>query len=127
MSSLRFMCRGRVNKPLPSALVTALPTIKANLTDLQTYAQRLNAGQSNQEETNKVEWGDAPTYIWLVLDVAVPLPLPAALSTKLPAIRSKIQQLKQYAVNTGEAAFYGQYHICHHGDMPSTCEAPQEI
>jgi hypothetical protein len=55
------------------------------------------------------------------------MPLPQVLQDKLPAIKTKIRQLKTYAVNTGEASFYASYHICHHEDNPTTCEPEQDI
>ena len=122
------MCTGRVNKPLPSALVDALPSIKSNLTDLQSYAQKLNIGANNEEDTNRVEWGNETDYIWFAVDLWTPLPLPDALQTKLPAIRDKIRQLKTYALNTGEAAFHGKYHVCHHDtDNTTPCEPEVDI
>ena len=126
MAYLRFMCQGQVLKPLPSALVTALPSIKANATDLQSYAQRLNAGAANEEVTNKVIWGEEVDHIWFRIDLAIPIPIPTALQTKLPAIKDKIRQLKTYAVNTGMASFHGKYHVCHH-DTGQLCESEQEI
>ncbi len=126
MDYLRFKCYGRVNKPLPSALVSALPVIKSNLIDLQSYAQKINVNKPNEEATNLVAWGDETDYVWFRLDLAIPMPLPEALQVKLPIIRSKIQQLKAYAVNTGRAAFYGKYHICHHGTN-QLCGPVQEI
>ncbi len=121
MALLRFMCRGRVNKPLPSALVTAFPAIKTNLLDLQTYARKVNL-----EDTQKVAWGNETDYIWFDVDLAIPQPIPAALQVKLPAIRAKIQQLKSYAVNTGEAMVHAKYHICLH-DEGRTCGPEQDI
>ena len=126
MAGIRFMCTGRVNKPLPSALVDALPSIKSNLTDLQSYAQKLNIGAKNEEATNKVEWGNETEYVWFAVDLWTPLPLPDALQAKLLAIRDKIRQLKTYAVNTGEAAFHGKYHKCYH-DEGGVCEPEVEI
>lgn len=126
MSYLRFMCSGRINKPLSPTLVIALPTIKANAVDLQSYARKFNAGAANEERTNKVVWGDEPIYIWFQIDLAIPMPIPAALQTKLPAIKDKLRQLKTYAVNTGMATFHGKYHVCHH-DMGGLCEAEVDI
>ncbi len=121
MRLTRFMCSGRINKPLPSALVTALPAIKTNVADLQTYAQKLNVGKPNEEATNKVIWGNEVGCIWWLIDLAIPMPLPEALQTKLPAIKDKIRQLKTYAVNTGEFTFRAKWHICHH-DTGESCE-----
>jgi len=126
MALIRFRCFGRVNKPLPSALVADLPSIKDNLTDLQTYARKINEGKDYEEDTNKVGWGNETDRIWFLIDLAVPLPMPQALQDKLPTIKNKIRQLKTYAVNTGEAAFFGTYHICHH-DTRQPCEDSVDI
>lgn len=127
MASLRFMASGRVNKPLPAALVSALPAIKDAATDLQTYARKLNEGKVNEEATNTVVWGNELDYIWWNIGLAIPMPLPQVLQDKLPAIKTKIRQLKDYAVNTGKAAFSAKYHVCHHDENPPTCEPSQDI
>ncbi len=127
MAYLRIRSRGRVNKPLPVALISALPAVKDNLSDLRGYAQRVNVGKPNEEATDTVTWGNETDYIWWLIDMAIPMPLPQIVQDKLVVAKAKLQQLKQYAVNTGEVAFYSQYHICHHGDNPSNCEGKQEI
>ncbi len=126
MASLRFLCSGRIDKPLPQALVTALPAIKSNLVDLQTYARKLNEGAANEEDTNMVVWGNETDYIWFQIDLAIPMPIPDALQAKLPAIKDKIRQLKTYAVNTGMFSFRAKYHICPHKEG-KLCEVEQEI
>lgn len=129
MARIRFMCSGRINKPLPDALVIALPAIKTNLTDLQTYAQKINIGTIREEATDLVIWGNEPAYIWFQVDLAFPMPLAAILKTKLPAFRDKIRQLKTYTINTREGAFIAKYHICHHdeGINHPVCEVGQDI
>lgn len=126
MKLLRFRCSGRINKPLPFALVDALPSIKNNVADLKAYARKLNEGKINEEDTNIVTWGTETDHIWFTIIIAIPMPLPQALQDKLPAIKAKIRQLKTYAVSTGDNAFVGKYHICTHGETGS-CPEPQEI
>lgn len=127
MSLMRIICRGRVNKPLPAPLVALLPAIKTNLIELQSYAHIINEGKPNEEATDKVVWGNEVDHIWWRLDLAIPLPLPQPVQDKLPIYKEKIRQLKQYAVNTGEAAFQGTWHLCNHEQIPPTCETAQEI
>ena len=105
----------------------ALPAIKTVAAELQNYAVRINEGKHNEEVTNVVVWGNEADYIWFGLDTAIPTPLPQVLQDKLPAIRTQIRKLKTYAVNTGMAAFRGTVHICHHGEVPPTCEPEQDI
>ncbi len=122
MATLRFMCSGRINKPLPATLVSTLPAIKEVMADLQTYAQKLN-----KEDTDTVLWGNEVDYIWFNISLAIPMPLPQVLQDKLPVIRNKIRGLKTYAINTGEAAFQGTYHICKHGDgVPNNCSLTEQ-
>lgn len=121
------MCHGQVNKPLPAALVADLPVIKANLTDFQTYSQKLNIGKPYEEQTNRVAWGDTVDYIWWAIDLAIPMPLTPTQQSKLATLRAKIQQLKTYAIKTGMAAFHGAYHVCNHEEEVRTCEPEQEI
>lgn len=125
MSKMLFECSGSVNKPLPQALVLALPAIKANAVDLQAYAERLNAGLSDgepagEDRTNRVAWGNEPGYIWFDIELAIRMPVPQALQDRLPMIRSGFRQLKAYAVSTGMAAFRGRMHVCLH-DEGKTC------
>jgi len=116
MTSLRFTASGQINKPLPSALVKALPAIKDAVTNLQSLARKINEGKKNEEPTNTVVWGSESDHISFALDLAIPMPLSQALQDKIPSIRTKIRQLKDYAVNTGEAAFSAKYHVCYHGE-----------
>ncbi len=128
MAALRFMCSGRINKPLPAALVSALPAIKDAVVDLQSYARKINEGKNNEEATVNAIWGNETGYIWWNLDLAIPMPLPQVLQDKLPAIKTKIRQLKTHAVSTGEDAFRAQYHICKHGEGGGDCSLTmQEI
>ena len=116
MAALRFISSGRINKPLPAALVSALPAIKDAVTDLQSYARKINEGKINEEVSVTATWGKKTAYIWWNLNLAIPMPLPQVLQDKLPAIRTKIRQLETYAVSTGENAFQAKYHVCHHGE-----------
>lgn len=128
MPMLRFQCSGRVNKPLPSALVVGLPAFKDNMADFQAYAQKINEGLPNEEATKTVEWGNETKYIWFNIVLAIPMPIPQTLENKLPVIKDKIRQLKQYAVNTGEIAFSASWHICHHDEIPrKPCGEDYEI
>ena len=73
------------------------------------------------------------SYIRFTLDLAVKQPIPSALQAKLPAIRDAIRQLKAYAekINAGagneEMSVKAAYHICHHDEIPPTCEPEIEV
>ena len=128
MASLRFTASGRINKPLPPALVNALPAIRDAVTALHSLARKINEGKVNEEPTDIVVWGNESDHISFALDLAIPMPLPQALLDRILAIRTKIRRLKDYAVNTGEAAFSAKYHVCYHGegDNHPPCN-PEEI
>jgi hypothetical protein len=121
MPYLRFMCHGRVEKPLPVAFTNALPAIKTMVADLQTYAKKVG-----NESTVKADWGNEVDHAWFVLDLAIPMPIPAALQTKLPTIRNKIRELEQYSTKSEKFDFRAQYHICNH-DIGEPCIDVHEI
>lgn len=56
MSYLRFTIDGAVKLPLPTALNNALPDIKAKLQTLKAYCSKINAGQSNEENTIRFKY-----------------------------------------------------------------------
>ena len=60
--------------------------------------------------------------------------IPSTLTTKLPAIRQAVRDLKVYAskINTGqpneEMSVKASFHICHHNETPQKpCEQEQDV
>lgn len=51
MPYLRFRLDLAIKKPLPSALQTALPNIKAKMLELKSYCEKINKGKANEENT----------------------------------------------------------------------------
>lgn len=51
MSYIRFTLDLAVKQPIPSALQTKLPVIRDAIRQLKTYAEKINAGASNEEMT----------------------------------------------------------------------------
>ena len=49
MSHLRFTLDLAVKQPIPAALQNALPTIRNKVRQLKSYAEKINAGQPNEE------------------------------------------------------------------------------
>ncbi len=53
MSYLRFSLNLAIKQPIPQALQDKLPTIKARIQELKSYAEKINAGKDNEEMTIK--------------------------------------------------------------------------
>ncbi len=68
------------------------------------------------------------SHLRFTLDLAVKMPIPSALQTKLQAIKDRIKELKAFAekINSEENTIRATYHICHH-DEGKPCEPEQEI
>jgi hypothetical protein len=72
------------------------------------------------------------SYLRFTLDLAIKQPLPQVLQNKIPLIKEKILELKNYAekINTGinneENSVRAVYHICRH-DEGLPCGEEKEI
>lgn len=124
MRHLRILVELWILLPLSTQVRNALETAQGYVQTAKQYANKLNEGYKNEENTVTATYDivehKGNRYVHIILDLAFLLPLSTAAMNAVEAARPRIRNMIQYASQpTGSGRLdsiriRAKYHVCKH-------------
>ena len=132
---LRINIQGRLLKPIAPAIQTKLTAAQAVITDVKTYAQKINSGKDNEENSIRTDYDNQDGWIDFKIDLSIPenpagtlilsntdeqgnpvggIKIASAVVPKLADLRTKIREIKQYLTNNDSGSIMTEVFLCNH-------------
>ena len=137
MRHLRIVVELWILLPLSTVVKNALDTAKSYVLTAKNYAEKINVGAKNEENTVTTTYNvvtyKGNNYVHIILDLGFLLPLTTAAMNAVEAAKPKIKAMIQYAsqetdiTKPGFIRIHAKYHICKHGPKNEPCDPEVEI
>lgn len=122
--------------PLSTQVKNALDTAKSYVVTAKNYAEKINAGSKNEENTVTATY-DVVTnkdknYVHIILDLGFLLPLSTAAMNAVEAAKPKIKAMIQYAsqdtvVGPPTLRIHCKHHVCKHAPLNEPCDPEVDL